>query len=56
MKLKRVFADIECEESNSWGCFCPCCKQYQSYECPETGGALTSCPDCQSKFIVTFHQ
>jgi hypothetical protein len=56
MKLKRVFAEYECEETNSWGCFCPSCKQYQSYECPETGGVQTSCPDCQSKFIVTFHQ
>lgn len=54
--MKRVFADMEDQEMNVWGCFCPSCKSYQSYECPETGGTLTACPDCHSKFIVTFHQ
>lgn len=54
--MKRVFAELDDSETNSWGCFCPGCKLYQSFEKPEKAGEQTVCIDCGSSFIVTFYQ
>ncbi|MDQ3232815.1 MAG: hypothetical protein M3Q07_13440 [Pseudobdellovibrionaceae bacterium] len=52
--MRRVFADIEDRETESWGFHCPYCKVYLTEDRPSKNAIDVRCGDCDASFLVTF--
>ncbi len=52
--MRRVFAELEDENDNCWGCWCPRCKGYHALEDPAPMGETIGCVDCGEEFLVSF--
>jgi hypothetical protein len=54
-RMKRVFAEPEDRETDSWGFECPCCRAYLTEDRPRSGSTKAYCTECEASFVVTFY-
>lgn len=52
--MRRVFAELDDDDQNLWGYFCPSCSLFHEIENTVAISGTHSCKDCKYKFVVTY--